>query len=315
MFGATRKAKYSEYEDPSNLDNLSRKLAVDLRKHIRKLQAHPLLSSEWFEMVETLQHITNIAVMEQRLPKKEGGTLWDRDELTVRFVLEEGKLNMCLRALVEYAEKKQETSKFEGAVANSCQVHNIDAAQVTSSLVSFEQSMGMLLSCCFKSEETLQTCDLPVLVKHCSDLLSSLLGSEEAEALLATDKSQEHLCFSYLHTLATAMEKIGEDQVVNQLEQYKTVQLMIRLLYKLKPMLSSPLKEQGCEFLSLVFDTELFSTHKEQMLGDDECKSQLVALEEIYLKEAKEEYQSRKPIQNLLDCINQLQRQGVKPAV
>ena len=83
---------------------------------------------------DKLSYITDVAMREQRLPRKAGsGTLWDRcgrsrrrcgagrgadvaaavlhyrtgglswhrccgrDELTVRFLLEEGKLNLCLR--------------------------------------------------------------------------------------------------------------------------------------------------------------------------------------------------------------------------
>ena len=40
--------------------------------------------------------------MEQKLPKQEGQdamTLWDKEDMAVRMVLEEGKLNMCLRVL------------------------------------------------------------------------------------------------------------------------------------------------------------------------------------------------------------------------
>ena len=43
--------------------------------------------------------------MEQRQPKQEGQeemTLWDKEDMAVRMVLEEGKLNMCLRVLQEY---------------------------------------------------------------------------------------------------------------------------------------------------------------------------------------------------------------------
>jgi hypothetical protein len=60
------------------------------------------MSKEWLAMVESLQHISSIAVMEQKLPKQAGQdvmTLWDKDDMAVRMVLEEGKLNMCLRVL------------------------------------------------------------------------------------------------------------------------------------------------------------------------------------------------------------------------
>ena len=60
------------------------------------------MGKEWLSMVDSLQHISSIAVMEQKLPQQAGGgemTLWDKDDMAVRMVLEEGKLNMCLRVL------------------------------------------------------------------------------------------------------------------------------------------------------------------------------------------------------------------------
>ena len=76
---------------------------------------------------DSLRHIAEIAVMEQKLPKQPGQvrrplllgrrtsiassqarwlgceqdtmTLWDKEDMAVRMVLEEGKLNMCLRVL------------------------------------------------------------------------------------------------------------------------------------------------------------------------------------------------------------------------
>lgn len=86
-------------EPDQAMETLSQRLASDLRRQIKRLGTPSLLTAEWFEVVEALQHITNIAVMEQRLPQKHGedATLWERDDLTVRYMLEEGKLNVTLR--------------------------------------------------------------------------------------------------------------------------------------------------------------------------------------------------------------------------
>ena len=86
----------------ATLESLSKKLSDDLRRHIKTLGSFALMSKEWLAMVESLQHISSIAVMEQKLPKQSGQdvmTLWDKDDMAVRMVLEEGKLNMCLRVL------------------------------------------------------------------------------------------------------------------------------------------------------------------------------------------------------------------------
>jgi hypothetical protein len=43
MFGR-RKDTYEANADPDTLDDLSRKLAVDLRRHIRQLDAYPIFT-------------------------------------------------------------------------------------------------------------------------------------------------------------------------------------------------------------------------------------------------------------------------------
>ena len=42
---------------------VSRKLAVDLRKHVRKLDSYKPLTKEWNMMVDSLLHVSNIAAM------------------------------------------------------------------------------------------------------------------------------------------------------------------------------------------------------------------------------------------------------------
>ena len=63
----------------------------------------PNPNQEWLGLTDSLQHIANVALMEHRLPRdSEDSTLWEGEELTVRYMLEEGKLNLCLRLMEEY---------------------------------------------------------------------------------------------------------------------------------------------------------------------------------------------------------------------
>lgn len=99
----SRKNNYEQATDTTSLDDLSRKLAVDLRKHVKRLDSFPPYTKEWLGLVDSLLHISNIAMMEHKLPRdNDDATLWEGDELTVRFLLEEGKLNLCLRLMHEY---------------------------------------------------------------------------------------------------------------------------------------------------------------------------------------------------------------------
>lgn len=94
----SRKNAYESTGQSTGLDDTSRKLAVDLRKHVRRLEMLPHHTKEWIGLTDSLLHISNVALMEHQLPRdSEDSTLWEGEELTVRFVLEEGKLNLCLR--------------------------------------------------------------------------------------------------------------------------------------------------------------------------------------------------------------------------
>jgi len=94
--------------------------ASDLRDHVRKLRGHTMFSPEWVKMVESLQYVAGavqpspnprirgdlltvlpslpligIAAMEERLPQRSGKhevqTLWEGEELAIRYLMEEGK--------------------------------------------------------------------------------------------------------------------------------------------------------------------------------------------------------------------------------
>jgi hypothetical protein len=47
-------------------------------------------------------------------------TLWDKDDMAVRMVLEEGKLNMCLRVLQEYKAMTRGDGALQRAASVSC---------------------------------------------------------------------------------------------------------------------------------------------------------------------------------------------------
>lgn len=70
----------------------------------------PVLSDPWFEMADVFGRIANISDMESKLPaSKKDATLWETEEQALRFLLEDGKLNLCLRNLIEF---KQAQIKF-----------------------------------------------------------------------------------------------------------------------------------------------------------------------------------------------------------
>ena len=148
----SRRTNYEASAEGDTLDDLSQKLAVDLRKHVRQLDSHKIFTKEWLAMIDSLVHISNIAMMEQRLPRGENdSTLWEGDDLTVRFMLEEGKLNLCLRLMHEFCRAMIALKSPNGgyhswlkATASSCGI--ADPEQLTQRLLTFEGSCCALVS-------------------------------------------------------------------------------------------------------------------------------------------------------------------------
>ena len=78
----------------------------DPRLAVRDLSLAPPLSEHWLSSSEKLLRVANVSEMEKRL-KKEGApesTLWEGEELALRYLLEDGKLNLTLRLLDQYVD-------------------------------------------------------------------------------------------------------------------------------------------------------------------------------------------------------------------
>ncbi len=63
-------------------------------------------------MADIFGRVANISDVESKLPSaKESATLWETEEQALRFILEDGKLNLCLRLLIEFKSKQIETRR------------------------------------------------------------------------------------------------------------------------------------------------------------------------------------------------------------
>ena len=65
------------------------------------------MSDPWFEMAEVFGRLATISDMESNLSSaKNDCTLWETEEQALRFLLEDGKLNLCLRNLMEFKQNQ-----------------------------------------------------------------------------------------------------------------------------------------------------------------------------------------------------------------
>lgn len=125
MSKSSKSDKYSSKEETDELGTLAAKLALDLRKHIRELGSFTILSEEWLESAEVFGRIANISDMESKLPSgKDDATLWETEEQALRYLIEDGKLNLCLRNMIEYkqhqrSERRARTTPVSAMVSST----------------------------------------------------------------------------------------------------------------------------------------------------------------------------------------------------
>lgn len=168
------------------------------------------------------------------LGKKDTGTLWDqeRDELAVRILLEEGKLNLTLRILHKYRTALRDSDKFTATIKSTSEKFNSDVVTVSDRCKVFEQSVGILLKFAFSHVEALQIMDLPEFIQHCAEVLTEAEASSRAATPLQIDKLQETLVLHYLSGLATRMEDMDEDRVMDLIQEHNLMPLFISHMSK-----------------------------------------------------------------------------------
>ena len=87
-------------------------------------------------MAKVMNRIGQITESEVALPKEDAdATLWDCDERALRFLLEDGKINLCLRNLIEFKEAQRKMRREKKMVP----------VQLHESMVDFEKGSGLTL--------------------------------------------------------------------------------------------------------------------------------------------------------------------------
>jgi hypothetical protein len=193
------------------------------------LQEHyPILSDPWFEMAEVFGRMATISDMESKLSagKNDSATLWETEEQALRFLLEDGKLMLCMRSLVEFKQAQTEARKRGKGPMVSEDYHLLCAPVASNGAIlqidfvaecdKFEKGLGSIFRNAWQHVEVLQTTDLTQLVNHIADTLQASLELPEIMDTLSTagdlHQRQEVLVFYYLLGVMKHIEEIGESR-------------------------------------------------------------------------------------------------------
>lgn len=301
--------RYESKSEADGIESLSKKLTTDLRKHIRSLGPYPVMSDKWRTMADSLARIANISDMERKLPKdKEEATLWECEELALRYLLEDGKLNLCLRLLQQYRAYLAENGGRGGGEAGGAGGGAGSDGEV---LLKFEKGLGTLLKNAWMHVEALQTTDLPLLIEHIGAVLS-----EAAEGKLDAHESLEGLqaavALHYLLAFGKHLDDVDESRVMPFMLENDVIKHAIVHLHRNHARLPPDDLAAGAEGLALLVDSEEFKTFSERFVGDGEAPAALAALKDDFLSEMTSESAVRRKLRPLLDLCERTTRSLAK---
>ncbi len=222
---AARHNEYATAHSGDSLEALTATLTADLRKNIKNLQISRILSPPWREGGQSLHRVGRVTNMvredascccellrhwhvtfqEKQLPKADHSTLWEGEELALRYLLEDGKLNLCLRLLDDFTKCMLLTASpayFQSASVEPTLTDGSKAANVIVmssadlvSLENFEFGTCTTLHNVWQHSEAVQTTDLPLLL---GVIKRMLLAHENASALaLRHSSSLQAFCSAH----------------------------------------------------------------------------------------------------------------------
>mmetsp|Transcript_15000 Transcript_15000/g.52220 ORF Transcript_15000/g.52220 Transcript_15000/m.52220 type:complete len:345 (-) Transcript_15000:1570-2604(-) len=336
MFPSSGRRSLESYErkaaeEDNELGALSQKLIADLQSHVHLIVLEPVLSAPWCRMADLVQRIAFIADMEAKLPKESANaTLWECEELALRHILEEGKLNLCLRNLVEFRTYTRQADGVHRAPSTrgDAELAHRDAelarrdddddgsgdAKLEESpmmrLDKFERGMGSLLRNAWQHVEAIQTTDLPLLLKHISDVLGDAMHEETGRARMRRfaqvdgdlKDRQEVLVLHYLRGLTSHIDDIMELRFMKLVRDERTVERVVDFLDAHHAQLRKEDLLVAAQALSALVDSEDFQTYE----GDyctSSCGEKLAAFRELFLEQFTDDYEARKTIQPLLRYV------------
>lgn len=119
-----------------------------------------------------------------------------------RYLLEDGKLNLCLRNLIEYKAFQREEKPIPANKQEKCE--------------KFEKGLGVVLRNAWNHVEAVQTTDIQALINYIGDVLDYAIEHPEYMRL-CDDKGdlamrQEVVVFYYLIAVLNRLDELHEDR-------------------------------------------------------------------------------------------------------
>lgn len=230
-------AKYAS-DDTGEADRPLKVCAEAGRKCVRNIHQYPVLSQEWLQLVDSLKQLTRLVSLEKRMPPNarvgeahgrntdSEGTLWDQEshENAIRILVEEAKVNLCLRMMNDYKKWQYNTTERKATIADAMRSFDYSEAQLEQKCRQFEEALGHLLWRAFVHVETLQLMDIPLLIEHVALVLGHC-DMHRQEKLECTEKEQELIVMCYFASLMKHAEKLNNSELLAKSREFQLLRL------------------------------------------------------------------------------------------
>mmetsp|Transcript_5666 Transcript_5666/g.13262 ORF Transcript_5666/g.13262 Transcript_5666/m.13262 type:complete len:326 (-) Transcript_5666:180-1157(-) len=318
-------AKYA-HEDAGESERPLKVCAEAGRKCVRNIHQYPVLSVEWIALVDSLKQLTRLVQLEGRMPvnakvaesagrnQDSEGTLWDQEqhENAIRILVEEAKVNLCLRMMNDYKKWCYNPEEKEATMKQAQQAYEYNDATLQSKCAQFEDSLGMLLWRAFVHVETLQLMDIPLLIEHCAMVLEACKRFDNRPV---DPKEQETVVMYYFASLMKHAEALNNSELLAKAKEFKLVHLATSHVLTHADEYPAVLIASVGDGFAALCDNEDFRTIWEEFFldadgnPDTDAKANFMHLEEkLANRMIKDNPESKKDLRPLLDFFRTLQR-------
>eukprot|EP00928_Gymnodinium_smaydae_P006607 TRINITY_DN12343_c0_g1_i4.p1 TRINITY_DN12343_c0_g1~~TRINITY_DN12343_c0_g1_i4.p1 ORF type:complete len:317 (-),score=91.51 TRINITY_DN12343_c0_g1_i4:83-1033(-) len=308
-------ARYAP-DDFDSSDKPLRDTAEASRFCVRKLQHAPVLSAEWFSHLEQLKKLARLVQLEANIPSQSKvldtagrnseseGTLWDQEahETAIRILVEEAKVNLCLR-IIHDLKRWQHSPKKEADILACAEGFKLEPRQIQAKVDAFEEFMGMLLTRALVHVETLQLMDIPLLIEHIAFVL------ENADKVEFNMKMQETMTLYMFSSLMKHAESLNNSELLAKTREHNLVGMTTNELLKHQKDFNLQVLGVVSAGLAAMGDNEDFKTEWKDFFPDEESKKRFLELEGAVVNRVLEVYpDKKKDLRPLLDLFKTIQR-------
>lgn len=317
-----RAADYERKEasDGDELGELAAKLTADLHANLHLLASVPVLSPRWCAMAELAGRLSVVTDMESKLPRASpNATLWETEELALRYILEDGKLNLCLQNMVAYRAFQRETDlddadlfvKHADALGWAAEEEGEAAgrALLRAKADLFEKGMGATLKHVWFHAEALQTADINLLLGHVATVLREAVRDSRCRERIRDYRRrgdlharQEVVVVHYLRAMTARIDDMLQFRFMTILKDERLVDSLVDYLDAHHASLKPDDLLAASQALSDIVDTDDFQTFQDNFIAD-EALAKAADFRANFLGVFLDDFDARKTIQPLLRFV------------